>query len=255
MMALVIYQPMATLFFLWAVVAQLVNSYSQVEACDCHPLSLIYITCQVLDRIIRDTTTIHLYRQHLLHDAQQNFKSRCSCLTCWLSTLKTATQLMDDDEDVYICFLDFSRVFHIANHRFLCAKLANLLLQVHCIKGLGGILDYSLSPSARIDALVTRAKGMLAFLDLTFRMFSPSKYFFPCIPKWHVPISRSSRWRRFRRWLVHVNTGCSIPNNFSLTLSHHPSILRSYHSLVHHCIATCKVENTISLDTTANFSN
>lgn len=44
-------------------------------------------------------------------------------LTNLLSTQNTVTRLMDDEEDVGMCFLEVSQAFDVVNHRFLCAKL------------------------------------------------------------------------------------------------------------------------------------
>lgn len=44
-------------------------------------------------------------------------------LTNLLSTQNTVTRLMDDEEDVGMCFLEVSQAFDVVNHRFLCVKV------------------------------------------------------------------------------------------------------------------------------------
>lgn len=43
---------------------------------------------------------------------------------------------------------------------------------VHCAKDLGVRVDYSLSPSSQIDAVITMARGMLIFIKRAFRRLS-----------------------------------------------------------------------------------
>lgn len=33
---------------------------------------------------------------------------------------------MDDEEDIEVCFLNFSKVFEAVNHRFICAQLTTI---------------------------------------------------------------------------------------------------------------------------------
>lgn len=68
-----------------------------------------------------------------------------SCLANLFSALNTVIQLMDDVEDVDMCGRGHDSKFH-------------------CTKDHGVRVDYLLSPPPQIDAAVTMARGMLAFL-------------------------------------------------------------------------------------------
>lgn len=68
----------------------------------------------------------HLCRQHLLYSAQHDFATGYSCLVNLISTVNMGIQLMDNEDYVDMCFLNFSKAFDILNHRIICPKFAAL---------------------------------------------------------------------------------------------------------------------------------
>lgn len=97
-----------------------------MEACNYWPISLISIASKVFERIVRDTVEGHIHRHYLLYDAPHGFHSGRSCPTYLLIAMTTVTQLMDDETDVDIRFLNLSNLFDVVYHRLLRDKLATL---------------------------------------------------------------------------------------------------------------------------------
>lgn len=61
-----------------------------------------------------------------MNDAQHGFLKGRSCITYLLSALNIVNWLIDDDEDVDMCFLGFSKFFDVVKDRFLHVKLPAL---------------------------------------------------------------------------------------------------------------------------------
>lgn len=55
----------------------------------------------------------HFTRQNLLHDAETGFLSERLCCTILISDPSTAVQLVKDEEDLNMCFLDYNKPFEI----------------------------------------------------------------------------------------------------------------------------------------------
>lgn len=60
---------------------------------------------------------------------------RCngSCFTNLLSAASMVTKAIDKGSDANLCFLDFGKVYNVANHRILCTKLLALGVSDHLI--------------------------------------------------------------------------------------------------------------------------
>lgn len=243
MLAPLISKPLATLFSLslssgrvpddWrrAVVTPLLKKGSPAEVSNYRPISLTSITCKVLERIVRDALTAHLRRQHLLHDAQHGFVTGRSCLTNLLSTLNMITQLMDNGEDVDMCFLDFSKAFDIVNHRIICAKLTALGVSPEVVGWVRSFLanrtfqvriDDVVSDSAAVPSGVPQGSviGPLLFLvmvndlpnehRLFCRMFADDTKLggrSDTVPSIQLDLDRTADWTR--RNCMHLNAAKS----------------------------------------------
>lgn len=100
-------------------------------------ISRISIPYKVLQPIARDAITMRFRRQHLLHGAQYDFMTRHNCLMNLLSMLKMITQPMENENDVNICCLDFSKAFNFENRRFISLELAALGYRPQWLAGSG----------------------------------------------------------------------------------------------------------------------
>lgn len=69
-----------------------------------------------------------------------------ACNAILLSALNTVTHLMNDGEDVNICFKDLSKTFDAVNHSFVYAKFA--IFEVSPLD-VGWISEFHLSSSSQ----------------------------------------------------------------------------------------------------------
>ncbi len=61
-----------------------------------------------------------------LSDAQYGFVHQQTCPSSWLSFLNGEAKLLEDGDDVQVCFMDFMKAFDLVNHRLLPVKLRDL---------------------------------------------------------------------------------------------------------------------------------
>ena len=96
---------------------------SKTSAGNYRPVSLTSIPCKVMESLIRDTILNHVTKYDLLSCHQHGFTSGRSCLTNLLDTLEDITKNLDEDKDVDIIYLDYSKAFDTVPHRRLLSKL------------------------------------------------------------------------------------------------------------------------------------
>ena len=80
-----------------------------------HPISLMYVICKVLERIIRKLICSFL--------DQNGFRSGHSCLSALLNVFDNIMHMLDNYSSVDVVYLDFSKAFDKVDHGILLHKL------------------------------------------------------------------------------------------------------------------------------------
>jgi hypothetical protein len=88
------------------------------------PVSLTCITSKLMEHIVCSQVRGHLDREHILSRFQHGFRSRHSCETQLLLTTHDISSLNDNNTQVDIGVLDFSKAFDVVPHQRLLNKLA-----------------------------------------------------------------------------------------------------------------------------------
>ena len=92
-------------------------------AANYRPISLIVITCNILERFIRDKVVTHLYEENLLSNKQYGFISGRSTTTQLLNYLDFCIEEISQGYVVDSIYLDFSKAFDSVPHQRLLNKL------------------------------------------------------------------------------------------------------------------------------------
>ena len=94
------------------------------------PVSLTSIPCKLLESIIKDKVTQHLYDNCLINSSQHGFMRKRSCLTNLLEFFERVTKELDAGNDMDIVYLDFAKAFDKVSHTKLLNKLKSYGIQV-----------------------------------------------------------------------------------------------------------------------------
>lgn len=94
------------------------------------PVSLTSGVCKMLEGIVREEITDHLYTNNLLKMTQHGFMKERSCQTNLLEFLDFVTQALDNSKPLDAIYLDFSKAFDKISHPKLIQKL-----QAHGVSG------------------------------------------------------------------------------------------------------------------------
>ncbi len=105
------------------------------------PVSLTSVVCKVQERLVRQAMYAHMVANGILSDAQHGFVHQRSCLSNLLSFLDGVTSMMEEGEDVDVCFMDFKKAFDLVNHRLLLVKLRALGFGGDCIDWVRSFLE------------------------------------------------------------------------------------------------------------------
>ena len=100
------------------------------------PISLTSVPCKLMKRIMRNQIVEHMTRNNFFSPFQHRFISGKSCVTQLLEYLEDLTEALDQDEDVDIIYLDFSKDFDKLPHRKLMKKSVITNSWKKCTNGL-----------------------------------------------------------------------------------------------------------------------
>jgi len=90
------------------------------------PVSLTPIVCKVLESIIRDHIDGYLTAHNILSNHQYGFRAGRSCNFQLLSSLDFYTKCINEEKDLDIILLDFSKAFDSVPHSRLLSKLESV---------------------------------------------------------------------------------------------------------------------------------
>ena len=88
------------------------------------PVSLTSQTCKVLESIVREHITKHLFENRILSDRQHGFREGRSCLSNLLEIMECWTEILDEDDGIDVAYLDFRKAFDLVSHRHLLYKMS-----------------------------------------------------------------------------------------------------------------------------------
>jgi hypothetical protein len=86
-------------------------------------VSLTSQVCKVMESILKDSITDHLYKYNLIMKTQHGFMKRKSCLTNLLEFLQFTSCQVDKGEAVDAIYLDFQKAFDRVPHKRLLMKI------------------------------------------------------------------------------------------------------------------------------------
>ena len=93
-------------------------------------ISLTSVSCKMLEHIIHSDVIEHLDHNNIITDAQHGFRSKRSCETQLIKSVRDLVKSLNDSEQIDSFLRDFSKAFDKVSHRKLCLKL-----QHHGIRG------------------------------------------------------------------------------------------------------------------------
>ena len=93
------------------------------------PISLTSVPCKILEHILCKHLMTHFDKHNLLTNLNHGFRSGYSCESQLLTTAQDLLNSFEDDKQVDIAILDFSKAFDTVPHRKLLHKLHHLGIQ------------------------------------------------------------------------------------------------------------------------------
>ena len=93
------------------------------NAANYRPVSLTCVSCKVLEHIIFRSIMDHLDNNNILVNFQHGFRALHSCETQLVNTIQDLAKGIDDQEQLDLLILDFSKAFDTVAHRRLLDKL------------------------------------------------------------------------------------------------------------------------------------
>lgn len=110
--------------WLQANVTPLYKKGQNTDPSNYRPVSLTFVACKVMERIIRDRLMSHLSGNNILAFQQHGFRSKRACSTNLLETMDYCTKALTSNQWLDMIFLDFAKAFDKVSHRRLLQKLA-----------------------------------------------------------------------------------------------------------------------------------
>ncbi len=110
-------------------------------AANYRPVSLTCVCSKILEHCIVSHIMSHLDRHKILSDLQHGFRQRRSCVTQLLLTVSDIARSHDQNVQVDLSILDFSKAFDVVSHRKLLAKLRHYGIDGTTNKWIQGFLE------------------------------------------------------------------------------------------------------------------
>ena len=89
---------------------------SRTEVSNYRRVSLISVCCKTMEKLVRNSLLQHMTSNGFLADTQHGFVHGRSCTTQLLRVLDAVTELYDQQVDVDVIYLDFSKAFDTVPH-------------------------------------------------------------------------------------------------------------------------------------------
>lgn len=93
------------------------------KASNYRPVSLTSVSCKILEHILCSSIMKHLDKHRILSDAQHGFRRHRSCESQLIITLNDLVNRMDENAQVDLILLDFSKAFDKVPHHRLLHKI------------------------------------------------------------------------------------------------------------------------------------
>ncbi|XP_071944696.1 uncharacterized protein [Antedon mediterranea] len=114
---------------------------SKSQASNYRPISLTCIICKIFEHIIRNNILRHVKNNAILTTEQHGFVEKKSCLTNLLEFMEDVTKALDDNNNVDVIFLDYSKAFDSVPHRRLLMKLESYGIKGQLLLWIKDFLD------------------------------------------------------------------------------------------------------------------
>lgn len=95
------------------------------------PVTLTSQIVKLLERLLLDQISEHLYKNRVISCEQHGFQSRCSCVTQLLESLNDWTLSYDEKKETDIIYMDFAKAFDSVAHQRLLYKLSHYGINGH----------------------------------------------------------------------------------------------------------------------------
>jgi hypothetical protein len=93
------------------------------KAANYRPVSLTSVSCKILEHILCSNIMKHLDKHKILTDAQHGFRRNRSCESQLILTVNDLAKSIDDNKQVDLILLDFSKAFDKVPHQRLLRKI------------------------------------------------------------------------------------------------------------------------------------
>ena len=110
-------------------------------AANYRPVSLTSVCCKVLEHILSSSIMKHLKQHNILTDAQHGFRKERSCETQLILTLHDLARSIDNNEQMDVILLDFSKAFDKVPHERLLHKTKHYGIQDNTLAWLRDFLS------------------------------------------------------------------------------------------------------------------
>ena len=105
------------------------------------PVSLTSITCKILESFITDAIRNYMEKNNLVSKCQHGFRQHRSCVTQLLEELNDLTTFIENQQDIDIIYLDFSKAFDSVPHQRLLNKLQAYGIDGNLLKWISNFLN------------------------------------------------------------------------------------------------------------------
>jgi len=113
---------------------------SRLDPSNYRPISITSVPCKIMEKLIRNSITLHLKSNDLISPRQHGFVSNKACNTNLLESNDLLTKLASTKTPADIVFLDFAKAFDKVSHPLLILKLKKYGLDGNLIKWITAFL-------------------------------------------------------------------------------------------------------------------